>query len=60
MAKPIPTLDDPDKYYALDDDEITFFKSQTGINDDAALKSHILHVQAQAYEVCTRILASGT
>ncbi|KAH9840205.1 uncharacterized protein C8Q71DRAFT_703050 [Rhodofomes roseus] len=37
--------------YSLDEEESAFFKSQTGIEDDEALKSHILRVQKEAYEV---------
>ncbi|KAK0459030.1 uncharacterized protein EV420DRAFT_1642728 [Desarmillaria tabescens] len=38
--------------YALTEDEVAFFKSQTGIEDDAALKSHIVSVQEEAYKIC--------
>lgn len=37
--------------YALDEQEAAFFKQQTGIADDTALKDHILAVQKQAYDV---------
>lgn len=37
--------------YKLDDQEAAFFKSMTGIQDDAELKEHILRVQAKAYSV---------
>jgi len=40
--------------YSLDPDELAFFKQETGIQDEAALKEHILTVQAEAYKVCTR------
>ncbi|KAF4596473.1 hypothetical protein EYR40_007829 [Pleurotus pulmonarius] len=44
-----PPLDP--SYYKLDDQEAAFFKSMTGIQDDAELKEHILRVQAKAYSV---------
>ncbi|KAI0932444.1 hypothetical protein AcW1_000430 [Taiwanofungus camphoratus] len=37
--------------YGLDEQETAFFKSQTGIRDDGALKQHIVNVQTDAYEV---------
>lgn len=40
-----------DKFYSLSEEELAFFKSQTDINDDDALKQHILDVQAKAYDV---------
>ncbi|KAJ8487389.1 hypothetical protein ONZ45_g14360 [Pleurotus djamor] len=69
MAHPAvpPVFTDADKlpldesFYSLDLEESTFFKSLTGIQDDSALKSHILTVQTEAYEVfgypCIRGLA---
>ena len=36
----------------LTDEERSFFKQQTGIQDDDELKAHILQVQAEAYKVC--------
>lgn len=44
-----PSLDG--QYYSLEDDELAFFKSQTGIEDDVALKQHIIAVSKKAYEV---------
>ncbi|SJK99966.1 uncharacterized protein ARMOST_03277 [Armillaria ostoyae] len=37
--------------YELADNETAFFKAQTGIQDDAALKNHILTIQEEAYKV---------
>ncbi|PBK67606.1 hypothetical protein ARMSODRAFT_889090 [Armillaria solidipes] len=48
---PSPRPLDP-TLYALDEDEAAFFKSQTGIEDDTALKSHIFAVQEEAYKIC--------
>ncbi|KAF9817464.1 hypothetical protein IEO21_03421 [Rhodonia placenta] len=45
----IPLLDG--KHYALDGEELAFFKSQTGIQDEHALKAHIMKVQTEAYKV---------
>ena len=46
----IPALDE--RLYDLTDEERSFFKQQTGIQDDDELKAHILQVQAEAYKVC--------
>ena len=48
--RPFHTLDE--RFYYLTDEESTFFKQQTGIQDDEELKAHILGVQAEAYKVC--------
>ena len=37
--------------YNLDEEERSFFKAQTGIQDDDELRDHILEVQAEAYAV---------
>ncbi|KZT67036.1 hypothetical protein DAEQUDRAFT_674117 [Daedalea quercina L-15889] len=44
-----PALDD--KFYQLKEDELSFYKSSTGISDDEELKQHIITVQKEAYEV---------
>lgn len=44
-----PPLDD--QLYSLTPDAAEFFKSQTGITNDDALKAHILAVQKKAYEI---------
>ena len=41
-----------ERLYDLTDEERSFFKQQTGIQDDDELKAHILQVQAEAYKVC--------
>ena len=41
-----------ERYYDLTGEDLTFFKQQTGIQDDEELKAHILQVQAEAYKVC--------
>jgi len=40
-----------ERLYDLTDDERSFFKQQTGIQDDDELKVHILQLQAEAYKV---------
>ncbi|KAK0495307.1 hypothetical protein EDD18DRAFT_1171603 [Armillaria luteobubalina] len=37
--------------YELADDETAFYKAQTGIQDNTALKNHILTIQEDAYKV---------
>ncbi|KAI0322176.1 hypothetical protein OF83DRAFT_1167836 [Amylostereum chailletii] len=37
--------------YDLSEEESTFFKQQTGIQDDEELKAHILDIQAKAFAV---------
>ena len=44
-----PPLDD--KLYSLSPLALDFFKSQTGIDNEDALREHILTVQRRAYEV---------
>jgi len=41
-----------ERLYDLTEDERTFFKQQTGIQNDDELKAHLFQVQAEAYEVC--------
>jgi len=38
--------------YSLQGDQLEFFRTTTGIQDEEELKQHILNVQAKAYEVC--------
>ncbi|KAI0034152.1 hypothetical protein K488DRAFT_46101 [Vararia minispora EC-137] len=40
-----------ESFYGLDAEEAAFYKQQTGIQDDAELKQHIMAVQAKAYSV---------
>lgn len=51
MAQQQPVLPLDERLYKLDNAEITFFKQQTGINDDNELKAHMLSIQAEAYKV---------
>ncbi|KJA22934.1 hypothetical protein HYPSUDRAFT_40436 [Hypholoma sublateritium FD-334 SS-4] len=37
--------------YNLQQDELAFFQKLTGITDETELKSHIIYVQAKAYEI---------
>ncbi|KAH9910509.1 hypothetical protein B0H21DRAFT_782503 [Amylocystis lapponica] len=40
-----------DGAYNLNGEELAFFKSQTGIQDEAALKDHVVQIQLDAYEI---------
>jgi hypothetical protein len=40
-----------DRYYNLDEEETTFYKQETGIENDGELKQHIIDTQAKAYAV---------
>lgn len=42
---------DENLYARLDAEDISFLKSQTGINDDEELRKHVLKVQADIYAV---------
>lgn len=42
---------DESLYSRLDTEDISFLKSQTGIDDDEELKKHVLKVQADIYAV---------
>jgi len=42
---------DAEFYSTLGEEELSFFKAQTGITDDAELKEHIVKVQTEAYAV---------
>ncbi|KAJ7590107.1 hypothetical protein C8J56DRAFT_588891 [Mycena floridula] len=37
--------------YVLEEDQLGFFRSQTGIDDEEELRAHVLAVQAKAYEI---------
>ena len=40
-----------DRLYDLSDDELEFYRKETGMEDADAIKEHILRVQAEAYAV---------
>ncbi len=40
-----------ESFYSLDSEELAFFKANTNITDDNALKKHIMTIQAKAYQV---------
>jgi hypothetical protein len=51
-AEPIPSYKALDeRLYNLSDEERSFFKEQSGIQDDDELKAHIIQVQTEAYKV---------
>ncbi|KAI0066448.1 hypothetical protein BV25DRAFT_1820396 [Artomyces pyxidatus] len=49
--RPTPKFALDESLYGLDAVESAFFKQQTGIQDDAELKEHLLQIQADAYEI---------
>ncbi|KAK0470264.1 uncharacterized protein EV420DRAFT_1499437 [Desarmillaria tabescens] len=51
MSSDVITRQLDSKFYALEEDEAAFFKAQTGIEDEDALKHHILTIQEEAYKV---------
>ncbi|KAG0699317.1 hypothetical protein DFH29DRAFT_983577 [Suillus ampliporus] len=52
LVKPtIPPFPLDDSLYFLEAEEIAFFKRQTNILDEVALKTHIIDVQKEAYKV---------
>ncbi|KAG2107084.1 hypothetical protein BD769DRAFT_1366345 [Suillus cothurnatus] len=53
LVKPVipPFPLDDSLYDCLDPEEIAFFRRQTGIQDEVALKTHIIDVQKEAYKV---------
>ncbi|KAG1750165.1 hypothetical protein EDB19DRAFT_1678657 [Suillus lakei] len=52
LVKPvIPPFPLDDSLYCLDPKEIAFFRRQTDIQDEGALKTHIIDVQKEAYKV---------
>ncbi|PSS37141.1 hypothetical protein PHLCEN_2v1014 [Hermanssonia centrifuga] len=52
VSDSVRTSLESEKWYSLDSAEEEFFMTQTGIQDPAELKKHILAVQAKACEVC--------
>ena len=53
--RPLPLPLDP-SFYNLKENEIAFFKKQTGIQEDSELRKHIIEVQAEAYAVRRSII----
>jgi len=53
-----PPLDEC--HYQLDPQDAAFLKKVTGIEDDAALKEHVLKAQAKAYKVFNHIVLSAS
>ncbi|KAG2347955.1 hypothetical protein BDR05DRAFT_1037851 [Suillus weaverae] len=52
LVKPIiPPFPLDDSLYCLDPEEIAFFRRQTDIQDEVALKAHIIDAQKEAYKV---------
>lgn len=40
-------------FYAVSNEEAAFFKFLTGLSRDEDLKSHVLEVQKESYNVCS-------
>ncbi len=51
VALPWVTLEGSEKFYKLDEQELEFFRTATCIDDEAALRAHMIHVQREAYAV---------
>ena len=45
------STDQSEKSYSLDEEELRFFKTATGIEDATGLQNHIIGVQREAYKV---------
>ena len=51
MLSALPgTIDDKNLHF--EPEEAAFYKNQTGIEDETALKQHIVQVHDEAYKVC--------
>lgn len=46
-----PSVDE--RFYNLGSEEVQYLKGQTGIEDDDALRAHVMEIQQKAYEVGT-------
>ncbi|RDX42801.1 hypothetical protein OH76DRAFT_1260462 [Lentinus brumalis] len=51
VALPWVTLEGSEKFYKLDEQELEFFRTATCIDDEAALRAHMIHVQREAYAI---------
>lgn len=57
-ARPKPlastwSLDGTEKFYKLSEEQLSFFKTATGIEGEDELKAHVIAVQHEAYKVRT-------
>ena len=55
-ARPKPlastwSLDGTEKLYKLNEEQLSFFKTATGIEGEDELKAHVIAVQHEAYKV---------
>ena len=55
-ARPKPlastwSLDGTDKFYKLNEEQLSFFKIATGMEGEDELKAHVIAVQHEAYKV---------
>ncbi|TFK87017.1 hypothetical protein K466DRAFT_646102 [Polyporus arcularius HHB13444] len=51
VALPWVTLEGSEKFYKLDEQELEFFRTATRIDDEAALRAHMIQVQREAYAI---------
>ena len=51
VALPWVSLEGSERFYNLNEQELAFFKSATGISDEVKLKEHMIAVQQEAYAV---------
>ena len=50
----VPDLDEI--FYSLDSEELDFFLTETRIDNESNLKTHIMDVQAKAYKVSLMVI----
>jgi hypothetical protein len=50
----VPDLDEI--FYSLDSEELDFFLTETRIDNESNLKTHIMDVQAKAYKVILMVI----
>ena len=45
------TLDNTERFYKMDKEQLAFFTASTKIDSEDALKDHIISIQHEAYQV---------
>ena len=45
------TLDNTERFYKMDKDQLAFFTASTKIDSEDALRDHIISIQHEAYQV---------
>ena len=51
------SVEGTERFYHLDEEELDFFTTVTGIKDEKALEAHIIAVQREAYKVRSHTLS---